>query len=120
MTGTLEILKSIMSVAEVVTILYKLVMYIYNKAKKNVKEELTVSDLCDHVEILEKKIEEHIESVKDHDNRIDQCEKNISDNHSSVMLKLGELSKEVQEFRHDSSKIMTKLIETINNVTMKA
>ncbi len=104
----------------VIALAVKFIMWLFKKGKTTEKAEHTVQSLCEEVKELKLVVDKVLDTSTDHDYRIKQCEDNIAGNHDKVMLELEKLSKEVQEFRHDNSNIMTKLIETINNVTMKA
>ncbi len=119
MDNIIKILSYIIVCGSVIALAVKFIIWLFKKGKNTEKAEHTVQELCEEVKGLKKALDKIVDTSTDHDYRIKQCEDNIAGNHEKVMLELEKLSKEVQEFRHDNSKIMTKLIETINNVTMK-
>lgn len=120
MENIIKIASYIIVCSSVVALAVKFIVWLYKKGRTSEKAEYTVQSLCEELKELKLVVDKILDTSVDHDYRIKQCENNIDDNHNKVMLELEKLSKEVQEFRQDNNSIMSKLIETINNVSMKS
>lgn len=118
METIIKITSYIISAGAVIALATKFVLWLYKKGRNTEKADNKVEALEHEIEGMKNLLNKVVDTTSDHSYRIKQCENSIEANHSSVMIELEKLSKEVQEFRSDNTKIMTKLIDTINNVTI--